>query len=79
MAQIINDLAPKNKQLLEKRADLQTKIDQWHLANSYNKTTFSNYKQFLTEIGYIESEVENFTIDTQNVDAELATMAGPHN
>ncbi|REL36391.1 malate synthase G [Thalassotalea euphylliae] len=76
-ADIIHDLAPKNKQLLEKRDALQSQIDQWHQENSYSADTFADYKAFLTDIGYIEPVVEDFSVDTENVDAELATMAGP--
>ncbi|WP_448213754.1 malate synthase G [Colwellia sp. MEBiC06753] len=76
-AEIIHDLSPVNAALLAKRDQLQTQIDDWHSANKYSQETFTGYKQFLTDIGYIEPEVENFQIETQNVDAELATMAGP--
>ncbi|WP_448556285.1 malate synthase G [Thalassotalea montiporae] len=76
-ADIIHDLAPKNKQLLEKRDALQSQIDQWHQENTYSADTFADYKAFLTDIGYIEPVVEDFSVDTENVDAELATMAGP--
>ncbi|REL32127.1 malate synthase G [Thalassotalea euphylliae] len=76
-ADVIHDLAPKNKQLLEKRDALQSQIDQWHQENTYSAETFADYKAFLTDIGYIEPVVEDFSVDTENVDAELATMAGP--
>lgn len=76
-ANIIHDLAPRNKALLDKREALQSQIDQWHQDNSYNADTFADYKNFLTDIGYIEAEVADFAVDTDKVDAELATMAGP--
>ncbi|OAV00373.1 MULTISPECIES: malate synthase G [Moraxella] len=70
---IIKDLTPKNKALLERRDELQAKIDDWHANNTYE---LESYKQFLTEIGYLEPEVADFTITTENVDDEIATIAG---
>ncbi|WP_281648613.1 malate synthase G [Parendozoicomonas sp. Alg238-R29] len=72
---IVNDLAPANRQLLAKRDDLQAKIDNWHQNNQpYDPVA---YKGFLQDIGYLLPEAEDFTISTQNVDAEVATIAGP--
>lgn len=76
-AKIIEDLSPENTQLLAKRETLQTQIDAWHQANYGDKFNFAHYKQFLTDIGYLVPVVDDFTISTENVDAELATMAGP--
>ncbi|OUR61112.1 malate synthase G [Colwellia sp. 39_35_sub15_T18] len=76
-AKIIHDLSGENAKLLTKREDLQTKIDEWHQANFGDKFNFANYKQFLTDIGYLAPVVEDFAISTENVDAELATIAGP--
>jgi len=76
-ASIINDLTPINNDLLEKRNALQAQIDQWHQQNPYQESSAQEYKAFLTDIGYLESEVADFSIDTKNVDAELANMAGP--
>ncbi|OOR82875.1 malate synthase G [Moraxella canis] len=70
---IIKDLTPKNKALLERRDELQAKIDDWHANNTYE---LESYKQFLTEIDYLEPEVADFTITTENVDDEIATIAG---
>lgn len=73
--QLINELAPKNKQLLAVREELQKKINAWH---KENKTfDFDKYKAFLEEIGYLEPEVEDFKITTENVDDEVAIQAGP--
>ncbi|HQU89663.1 MAG TPA: malate synthase G [Denitromonas sp.] len=72
---IVNDLAPKNRALLAKRDDLQAKIDAWHQANG--KGDFAAYKAFLTEIGYLVPEGPDFTIETENVEPEIATQAGP--
>ncbi|STZ09105.1 Malate synthase G [Moraxella caprae] len=71
--QVVLDLTPKNKALLARRDELQAKIDDWHKNNAYE---LSAYKNFLTEIGYLEPEVADFTITTENVDDEIATIAG---
>lgn len=74
-ANVVSELAPKNKALLAKRDDLQAKIDAWHRANpGFDKAA---YKAFLTEIGYLVPEGADFSISTQNVDEEIATLAGP--
>lgn len=74
-ANVVAELSPKNKALLAKRDDLQAKIDAWHRANpGFDKAA---YKAFLTEIGYLVPEGPDFSISTQNVDEEIATLAGP--
>lgn len=73
---LIQELAPKNKALLEKRAKLQREISSWHKENKEN-FSFEAYKAFLQEIGYLEPEVEDFTITTDKVDNEIANQAGP--
>ena len=72
--QVVVDLSPKNKALLAKRDDLQAKIDEWHRNNTFE---LQAYKAFLTEIGYLLPEVEDFQITTENVDEEIALLAGP--
>lgn len=72
--QVVVDLTPKNKALLAKRDDLQAKIDEWHRNNTFE---LGAYKAFLTEIGYLLPEVEDFQITTENVDEEIALLAGP--
>jgi len=76
-AKIIHDLSGENAQLLAKRDDLQVQIDTWHKNNFGDKFNFTNYKQFLTEIGYLAPVVDDFSITTENVDPELSTIAGP--
>ncbi|MBO1518538.1 malate synthase G [Oceanisphaera pacifica] len=76
MEQIVNDLAPKNRALLEKREQLQRQIDEWHQTHAGQVFDAAAYKQFLTDIGYLLPTVEDFSITTTNVDAELATLAG---
>ena len=72
--QVVVDLSPKNKTLLAKRDDLQAKIDEWHRNNKFG---LEAYKAFLKEIGYLLPEVEDFQISTENVDEEIALLAGP--
>ncbi|MDG9884761.1 malate synthase G [Pseudomonas putida CSV86] len=74
---IINDLAPKNKALLSKRDTLQAQIDAWHQARKGQAHDAAAYKAFLQEIGYLLPEASDFQVSTQNVDEEIAVMAGP--
>ncbi|MCD5991731.1 malate synthase G [Pseudomonas sp. CDFA 553] len=75
--QLINELAPRNKALLAKRDDLQAQIDAWHQSHAGQAHDASAYKAFLEQIGYLLPEVADFQITTQNVDEEIARMAGP--
>jgi malate synthase len=72
---VIADLMPKNQALLAKRDAIQAQIDAWHRANP--KLDFAAYKAFLTEIGYLVNEGEDFSVNPQNVDDEIARIAGP--
>lgn len=72
---IIDDLSPINQQLLQKRDDLQLQIDNWHSSHSDHNP--EAYRSFLEQIGYLVPEGEPFTIDTENVDVEIAEQAGP--
>ncbi len=74
---VITELAPENRALLQVREDLQAKIDQWHRANSGADYDKAAYKAFLQEIGYLLPEGGDFSITTENVDPEVATLAGP--
>ena len=76
-AQVFKDLAPKNRALLEKRDALQAKINEWHLARKGQPHDAAAYKAFLQEIGYLQPEAADFQASTQNVDDEIASMAGP--
>ncbi|KZR56750.1 malate synthase G [Pseudobacillus badius] len=71
---IVSELTPKNRHLLKKRDEMQQKIDDWHKEHSFD---FDQYKAFLKEIGYIESEADDFKVATENVDEEIALQAGP--
>ena len=74
---ILTDLKPINDRLLAERDVLQDKIDAWHKAHPGPIIDAAAYQQFLTDIGYLESEAPDFTIDTQQVDDEVALLAGP--
>ncbi len=73
----LDELAPKNKELIELREDLQKKIDNWHIKNKDKKFNLDEYKNFLLEIGYLKNEGPDFKIETENVDAEITSIAGP--
>ena len=74
---VIHDLAPKNRALLAKRDELQAKIDAWHQSRAGKAHDAVAYKSFLQEIGYLLPEAEDFQATTENVDEEIARMAGP--
>ena len=73
----IHELAPKNKKLLKIREDLQKKIDDWHIENKGNEINLEKYKKFLEEIGYLKKIGPDFKIKTNNIDEEIASIAGP--
>ena len=73
----VHELAPKNKELLEFRENLQKKIDAWHKNKKGEKINIEEYSNFLKEIGYLKKEGENFKIKTKNVDTEISLIAGP--
>ena len=74
---IVHELAPKNKKLIEIREILQKKINDWHIKNKGNEVGVNGYKKFLREIGYLKEEGEDFKIETDNVDDEITQIAGP--
>ncbi|SOB74984.1 malate synthase [Marinobacter sp. LV10R510-11A] len=74
---IVNDLAPRNRELLAKRGAIQEKLDSWNSDHKGQKLDVAAYKSFLKEIGYLVDEPADFHISTANVDPEVATMAGP--
>ncbi|MEO0699781.1 MAG: malate synthase G, partial [Pseudomonadota bacterium] len=76
-AALVNTFTPRNRDLLARREDLQAQIDGWHEERRGKPHDAAEYRAFLTEIGYLVPEPGDFTIGTQNVDPEIATMAGP--
>jgi malate synthase len=73
---IVHDLAPKNRALLAKRDAMQEKLDGWYRDNGA-PIDMDAYKDFLREIGYLVSEGPAFSVSTENVDPEIAVVAGP--
>jgi malate synthase len=76
-AALLDRLVPVNRALLAKRDDLQAQIDAWHVARAGKPIDPGEYRAFLTAIGYLVPEPGQFSVGTQNVDEEIATMAGP--
>lgn len=74
---LVRDLAPKNAALLAERERLQKELDTWHQAHPGPIADMAAYQQFLTQIGYMVQPPQGVQATTENVDAELATMAGP--
>jgi malate synthase len=74
---VVADLTPRNQELLARRDDLQAQIDRWHRQRVIGGTDAGEYKQFLTDIGYLLPEPADFTIATSGVDAEITSTAGP--
>ncbi len=73
----VHELAPRNKELIQIREDLQKKINEWHINNKGKKIDIDEYKKFLSKIGYLKKQGSDFVIDTKNVDNEIAKIAGP--
>ncbi len=72
-----HELAPVNKDLLNKRDVIQKQIDEWHIKNKGNQINLEEYKNFLNEIGYLKTVGSDFKIETKNVDEEISKIAGP--
>ena len=74
---VVTDLQPQNQDLLARRDQLQAQIDKWHRQHVIEPLDPEAYRQFLTEIGYLQPEPADFTITTAGVDDEITTTAGP--
>ena len=74
---IVHELAPINQKLIQKREEIQKKIDQWHTNNQGKELDKKKYTEFLRSISYIVEEEKNFNIETSNVDEEISSIAGP--
>ena len=87
VADIVADLTPVNRELLRRRDALQAAIDGWHRANAgqphdaaaYDTGAYDTgkYRAFLKEIGYLAPDPGPFSVGTENVDPEIASLAGP--
>ena len=76
-AELLRNLAPRNKALLEKRDALQAQVDEWHRAHAGKPWDQQEYEAFLRHVGYLQPEPEPFEITTSGVDPEIASIAGP--
>lgn len=74
---VVTDLTPRNQELLATRDELQAQIDKWHKQRVIAPVDQDAYRGFLTEIGYLRPEPDDFTITTSGVDDEITTTAGP--
>ncbi|WP_394658839.1 malate synthase G [uncultured Novosphingobium sp.] len=77
LADILARFVPRNRQLLAKRDDLQTAIDGWHKDRAGKPIDAAEYKAFLTDLGYLVPEPAPFSVQPNNVDQEIAALAGP--
>ena len=77
LSDLVHDLGPKNRALLQTRADMQAKIDSWHKERAGQPHDADAYTSFLREIGYLVPEGPAFEIDTKGVDPEIAQVPGP--
>ncbi len=77
LSAILRDLAPRNRALLETRDAIQARIDAYHRERAGKPVDEAAYKAFLTEIGYLLPDPGPVQVRTDNVDDEIATIAGP--
>jgi malate synthase len=75
--EILDEFTPRNKALLERREDIQSQIDTWHIERKGHEHNHDEYKSFLKDIGYLAPRSGDFSITTSNVDPEIKTIAGP--
>jgi len=76
-ANIVTDMTAQNRALLSRRDELQARIDAWHLEHKNQPIDYTAYKKHLYKIGYLQEEAGDFSITTDNVDDEIARIAGP--
>ena len=74
---VVHELAPINKKLIQKRENIQKKIDAWHKSRKEKDFDKNEYVNFLKSIGYLIEEKNNFKIETSEVDEEISSIAGP--
>jgi malate synthase len=76
-SQLVHEMGDRNRALLAERETLQQQIDDWHIAHRGRQHDAESYRSFLKDIGYLVPEGPDFTIETANVDPEIATVPGP--
>jgi malate synthase len=74
---VVTDLQPQNQDLLARRDQLQAQIDKYHRQHVIEPLDPEGYREFLTEIGYLQPEPADFSITTAGVDDEITSTAGP--
>jgi malate synthase len=74
---ILDDLTPRNRELLARREELQQQLDEWHTAHPGPVRDQAEYLQLLRDLGYLDEEPDDFQIETADVDDEVAVQAGP--
>jgi malate synthase len=77
LSAVIHDLGPKNRALLARRDEIQTQIDNWHREHAGAPINHAEYRAFLEKIGYIVPVGPDFSVETEQVDPEIATIPGP--
>ncbi|UWR08269.1 malate synthase G [Ruegeria sp. B32] len=77
LSRMVSEFGPQNRDLLQKRSDIQGSVDAWHGARKGQPIDMAEYQAFLREIGYLLDEGPDFQIDTANVDPEIAATPGP--
>ena len=77
LSSLIKEMTPENRKLLRAREELQDEIDKWHVTRIGQPHDHEAYKSYLKEIGYLLDEGESFLIETENVDPEISSVAGP--
>ncbi len=75
--EVVGELGPRNRALLDKRDQLQAKIDAWHIAHRGQTIDMGAYRAFLSDIGYLVPEGPDFAVTTANIDPEIGSVAGP--
>ena len=75
--EVVHKLAPKNRELIQRREKIQKKIDDWHLSKKGSSINKSEYFNFLKSIQYVVDEKSDFKINISNVDKEISSIAGP--
>ena len=76
-SEVVHEMAPTNKYLIEKRETIQKKIDDWHKSNKGKEFDKTEYIKFLKSLDYLTEEKNEFKIETSNVDEEISSIAGP--